>query len=509
MTFIKRIQQYFQRIHWKLTFTYTIVTVVVLLFAVIILGFILFSTILAPHEFIPPELWVNLVKERISPDWRYVLSQKPVDTTLVNLMAQQGKIFFQVSYLDLFQFRDIQITARMMGQANILIISPDGTLWGTSNPDWVSNEAVGKPLELNILPGLEEPLNTSLAGGTDPKRLFVDIIPYEQFYFSVPIFEDPELEQNVLGAALIFVESLPTESDLSVNLSSLAVRSALIFLLVAGLIGSLFGFLTSKGMVRRLGRVSEVTDAWSKGDFSEFISDSSGDEISHLTTRLNHMARQLQEFLKRSQQMAISEERNRLARDLHDSAKQEALAASFHLGTALTLFESDHQSAKNHLVEADNLIDSVRSELTDLIHELRPPSLDESNFDDTLNEYLIEWAHQTGIKAVLKGNGLHVLTLEIKQALYRITQEALANVARHSSADQVTVALEKNDHSIILKIRDDGLGFNTKKHHDGIGLESMRERAESLGGSFNLTSKAGAGTEIEVDIPIETKGSEI
>ena len=113
-------------------------------------------------------------------------------------------------------------------------------------------------------------------------------------------------------------------------------------------------------MVSRLERVSQVTDAWSQGDFSEFIMDPVGDEISQLAVRLNQMAEQLQQFLKRSQEIAVSEERNRLARDLHDSAKQEALAASFHLGTALTLFERDPKSAKSHLVEADNLVDSVR-----------------------------------------------------------------------------------------------------------------------------------------------------
>ena len=82
----------------------------------------------------------------------------------------------------------------------------------------------------------------------------------------------------------------------------------------------------------------QVTDAWSQGDFSEFIEDRAGDEISQLVGHLNRMAEPLQRFIIRSKEMVISEERRRLARDLHDSAKQEALAASFHLGTALTLF---------------------------------------------------------------------------------------------------------------------------------------------------------------------------
>jgi NarL family two-component system sensor histidine kinase LiaS len=280
-------------------------------------------------------------------------------------------------------------------------------------------------------------------------------------------------------------------------------RSVLILLLGAGLVGAIFGAITASGMVSRLDRVSQVTDAWSRGDFSEFIQDSAGDEISQLAERLNHMAEQLQQFLKRSQEMAVSEERNRLARDLHDSAKQEALAASFHLGTALTLFEGDPESAKNHLVEADHLVDSVRGELTDLIHELRPQSMNGKSFDETVNEYIIEWAHQTGIEANFKVDGFIDLPLETKQAIFRIMQEALANVTRHSSAGKVDVMMGFRDNDIEFCIKDDGVGFDVGQQHDGMGLDSMRERVESLRGDFSIRSEIGRGTEVYVIIPVE------
>ena len=96
--------------------------------------------------------------------------------------------------------------------------------------------------------------------------------------------------------------------------------------------------------------------------------------------------------------MAVSEERNRLARDLHDSAKQQALAASFELGTALTLYERDPDEAKKHLAEADTLVDSVRKELTNLVDELRPQSMDGEDFSEILKEYGMEWSHRSGIE---------------------------------------------------------------------------------------------------------------
>ena len=162
--------------------------------------------------------------------------------------------------------------------------------------------------------------------------------------------------------------------------------------------------------------------------------------------------------------MAVSEERNRLARDLHDSAKQEALAASFHLGTALTLFERDPQRAKNHLVEADNLVDSVRGELTDLIHELRPPSMNGDNFDETLNEYLIEWAHQTGIKATLKVTRFQ-RSISGNQASHLPHHAGSAGQCRPAQCCGAGCGYPPIWGSAVsnLLIADDGIGFDTRQ----------------------------------------------
>jgi signal transduction histidine kinase len=484
MAFFERIQQSFRHLQWRLTLSYTAVTVGSLLIIVLISGYLVFASVLVPIDILngvlSPKGWIQIASQNAPPEWRYIMSQNTVDTQLLSMLLKDDGL--QITYFDLFQIGDLQVRVRTTGQGSVFILDPDGFLLGSSNPEFVSDNLVGKPFDLEILPGLEAVLETALAGVVDPEQLFVTIEPNESFYFAIPYFDEPN--QDVLGVVIIYFKSLPTENDIPANILTMLSQSALILLLAAGLIGTLFGFLTAKGMTRRLQQVSDVTEAWSRGDFSEFITDPTGDEISQLAERLNHMAEQLQQYLRRSQELAVSDERNRLARDLHDSAKQEALAASFHLGTALTLFERDPQQAKNHLIEAENLVDSVRGELTDLIHELRPPSIDGDNFDETLNEYLIEWAHQTGIKATLKVTGSLDLALDIKQAIYRIMQEALANVARHSAAEQVMVTLKFREQHVELMIRDDGRGFETQRHYDGIGLESMRERAESLGGEF-------------------------
>jgi len=502
MNVYKKIRNSFRRLHWKLTTSYTAVTVGSLFIIILFIGYLLFSRVLVPidilNSVLSPKAWIQIVSQNVPPEWRYILSEEPVDTKLLSMLLKDDEL--QITFFDLFQIGDLQVRVRTTGKGSVFILDPKGDLLGTSNPELVPENLIGKPFQLERLPQLDAVLATALTGDVDPEQLFVTIEPNESFYFAIPYLD--EISQEVLGVGVIYFESLPTENDIPANVLAVLSQSVLILLLAAGLIGTLFGFLTAKGMTNRLQQVSEVTEAWSQGDFSEFITDPTGDEISHLADRLNHMAEQLQKYLRRSQEMAVSEERNRLARDLHDSAKQEALAASFHLGTALTLFEQDPQSAKNHLMEADNLVDSVRGELTDLIHELRPPSINADEFDETLNEYMIEWAHQAGIKAIMNVSGFFELSLEVKQAIYRIMQEALANVARHSTAGQVIVSLHYGEDRVELKIQDDGSGFDTQKHFDGIGLESMRERAESLGGDFSITSTSGQGTRIKAVFPV-------
>jgi signal transduction histidine kinase len=499
---IKRIKSSFHRLQWKLTLSYTAVTVGSLFVVVFILGYLLFSRAFIPIEIynrvLTPEEWIRIIAENSGALVRSVYLQDPIDTDLIANLLQEGNL--TITELDLLQIGDFQIRLMTEAQGSTIFLDHEGILLGIDNPSFVPGAVVGQPLERGTFPGLDGALTAALNGETDPEKVFITLEPHERFYFAIPV--TGEGDQDVLGAVIIYIHHLPTASDIPETLTQLLGQSVLILLLAAGVVGTIFGAMTARGMVKRLGRVSKVTESWSQGDFSEFIEDPNGDEISTLTIRLNHMAEQLEQFLQRSQAIAVSEERNRLARDLHDSAKQEALAASFHLGTALTLFERDPDSAKSHLVEADNLVDSVRMELTDLILELRPPFTNGTRFDETLNEYIIGWAHQTGIEAAQNVDGYIDLPLEIKQAIYRILQEALANVTRHSAAGKVDVRLLFRDDAVEFCIRDDGSGFDVHQQQGGMGLASMSERVKSLNGDFSIDSEPGHGTKICIAIPI-------
>jgi NarL family two-component system sensor histidine kinase LiaS len=149
-------------------------------------------------------------------------------------------------------------------------------------------------------------------------------------------------------------------------------------------------------------------------------------------------------------------------------------------------------------MEAERLMDEVRQELNDLIHQLRPVALEDEDLASALRQYVTEWAHQNDIKVDVRIHGEGTCPLEVEHALFRIAQEALSNIARHSHARRAELALACGTDAITLTLSDDGRGFDTSAPTSGLGLRSMRERAEALGGKLTIESAPGQGTRISV-----------
>ncbi len=491
----------FRQLRWKLTLSYTLVTISAFLVVLLIAGGWFFTQIFIPNNIFNPAQLVETVRQNSAPLWSHVLSQSPVDTELVKLLLENAN--GTITGFDFLRVGEVQFSVRTVASLRGLIFGADGTLLGKSAAGFPPAFAVGQKFDVTQIQGLQVPFNAALAGETNSSRLYAELEANNQILMAIPLFKGAG--GNVVGVIVAIFDSIPTQSDIPANILDLAGRSLLIFLLATGMVGAAFGAIIANGLDTRFKRLSNATDAWSEGDFSTFIDDSAGDEVAQFAGRLNNMAGQLQGLLRRRQEMAVSEERNRLARDLHDSAKQQALAASFQLGTALTLYERDPQGAKQHLLEADTLVDAVRKELTNLVHELRPLSFDGQDFSETLKEYALEWSHRSGIELKFSVEGNDELAPATRETLFRIAQEALANVARHSSARHTGVLLEFGIDNVRMSIKDDGCGFDTAAQQDGLGLSSMRERAEVSGGSFSVESAAGQGTQIEVFLPAGNK----
>ena len=262
------------------------------------------------------------------------------------------------------------------------------------------------------------------------------------------------------------------------------------YLIVFGIASS---FFLATWVTRRLNRVARAASAWSRGDFTDSINDRSGDELGRLSGLLDRMALELKDLLRSRSELAAVAERQRLARDLHDTVKQKAFVLNLQLATVRRQL-GEHPAAER-VVQAERLSQQIQQELVVILDELRTDA--GLSFATRLRTRAMEWAQVSSIRLHLDIDEASSLPPAIEEALLRITDEALANVLRHSGATTATVEFRHDDHELSLRIDDDGRGtFNEMS--TGMGLTNMRQRAESLpGGRFGFESGA-AGTRVSV-----------
>lgn len=274
-----------------------------------------------------------------------------------------------------------------------------------------------------------------------------------------------------------------------------------VFILISSGIGILFGFLIASSFTRRIDQMEATTLQWGEGDFSKKAEVQGNDEISTLAVSLNHMADKFQKLIEKEQMLATMEERNRLARDLHDSVKQQIFAISMNLGAVKSLLNSDLQKAILQVDVSSRLAQQALDELTTLINTLRPVQLGDQSLQDALKEYLKVWQKQSGVSVVFRVDGGDAsIAQEAEQSLFRVIQEALSNISRHSRATAASVFLTFYKDHLTLQISDNGVGFDKKTIRHGLGLQSMEERAKELGGTLKMNSTA-SGTTITIMIP--------
>jgi ligand-binding sensor domain-containing protein/signal transduction histidine kinase len=211
------------------------------------------------------------------------------------------------------------------------------------------------------------------------------------------------------------------------------------------------------------------------------------------------------QLFEQLRELAISEERSRLARDLHDSAKQKAFAALAQLGAASGMIERDVNRTKDHLLEAEELVYEVLQELIILIQEMYPVTLKEKGLASLVREYIFDWENQCEIEADVKIVNERRLPLEIEQSLYRVIQESLANIARHSQAQKVKISIIFDSDYVEVQVKDDGIGFDLNQAQRGLGIRSMHERIEMIKGEMEIKSERGKGTLIKTVAPTHLK----
>jgi len=229
-------------------------------------------------------------------------------------------------------------------------------------------------------------------------------------------------------------------------------------------------------------------------------------EEIELTQALAHqvmLALQLNELAEQGRRAAVFEERNRMARDIHDTLAQGFTGVIVQLEAAEdAIADGCRKEADKHLHRAGELARQSLSEARRSVHALRPRALEEHNFWDALKGSIKNTTVGTALHATFESQGkLPQLPQPWQENLLHIGQEALTNTLKYAHARNFKTRLTYKAKELRLELRDDGDGFKVKDRHDGVGLRGMRERVEQMGGELEITSAGGKGTKITVLLP--------
>lgn len=476
----------FRKLAWKFTVSHTLtVFAAFVLLELLVLLFLYLVLLFSANDVLT---YAPKALRDLSPRFAPYLLRNPVDTEgLENALLELGP-------LTSADKADFNVSIPRSGQNTLAIMGRDGRVLAVSNPE--TRNFINKSLQDELSPEELAILNQALAGqeGSSPFSLSL----LKPLVIAAPL---TSASGEIIGAILLYQTTLNQE-QLNSSTVLLVIVSLLLFLLFAAPIGTLFGALRARGLTKRLQRLTVAANAWSQGDFSARVQDASQDEFGELTKQLNSMAQELQTHVQTKEQLATLEERQRIARDLHDSVKQQVFATTLQIGAARLNLDKDKSVVQKHLTEAEKMATEARAELTRLINALKPAELESKTFVTALRELAESWTAQHGMKLEHHLTDLPQLSDEVQQVLYRVAQEALANITKHSEAHSVSVRLEQDLGTITLEISDDGKGFKSNKVQKGVGLRSMQERLEAIDGKLDIQSIPNKGTLVTASIPL-------
>ncbi len=509
---MQRVFQPFHKLQWQLSLSYLLVVVIA---TPILFGTGLALVTLTPSP-TPAQQLVQLLSHSVMPLVPHPIdSQDAAARSRLNVWASN----FVLNQHPVKEDKSLQVPQLNAAETlAVVVIDSAGRVAG-SNPALSSGNTAIDPASLAFFlqklringPAAQQVIQAALANEQNLTKL-VNTLSDGQTLAAAPLLDT---RQDVNGVLFVSVRGLRNDPQASSLLSKLLVwlpgrevqpgtefttflPYALLLLLICSVIGTIFGMLTARRITRRLQRITSAAHAWSEGNFQVHVSDQAADELGQLTQDLNRMAQHIEKLFGAQQQLASLEERQRVARDLHDSVKQQAFALTLLIGAAQSHLLDNLPAAQTQLQKAGELSDQIRQELTAILQQLRPVALTEQNLQTALRAYLAQWSQQTGTvceyQATSPSAGTEAAALHpaIEEALFRVLQEALGNVARHSQASRVQVQFAQEPDQVCLRITDNGKGFALEQATDnGHGLANMRERVEEYGGTFHISSMAG------------------
>ncbi len=292
-----------------------------------------------------------------------------------------------------------------------------------------------------------------------------------------------------------------------------------IFFFIPGVtiaIGIIYGLLSSMSYKKQLEMVEDALEHLEQGRYLEEEKIVCFEELRPIFQKVKAIQKQMAQQVKTAQKLAsekavdqekevqkiVSQERNRLARELHDSVSQQLFAASM-LMSAITETKQDHEGIETKQLKlVEEMINQSQLEMRALLLHLRPVPLKGKSLQEGMQELLNELSQKVPMDISWK---IEAVPLEkgVEDHLFRILQESVSNTLRHAKATSLEVLLINRDDLIILRIIDDGVGFDVSEEKAGsYGLQNMHERAKEIGGLLKVVSLKNKGTQLEVKVPL-------
>jgi len=289
---------------------------------------------------------------------------------------------------------------------------------------------------------------------------------------------------------------------------------------IAVSIGTIIGLSIGWYWKQRIHIIERKLDQLVKGQKIASDHNESYKEVEGIQLRINQLQEKLRNQAEHAQRLAterahereqslqeiVIQERNRLARELHDSVSQQLFAASMLMSAINETNPPDNASLKHQLNMVEKMIHQSQLEMRALLLHLRPVALKGKALQEGVEELLLELTQKVPMEIDSKVESFQV-DKGIEDQLFRILQESLSNTLRHSKATNLHVLLIERDDTVILRVEDNGIGFDMNKvKTSSYGMQNMRERAYEVGGTFKVISVPNEGTRLEVKVPVIVKG---
>lgn len=303
-------------------------------------------------------------------------------------------------------------------------------------------------------------------------------------------------------------------------LSRTAIFSFVCLYILLGLIISVYvGFKSSGDIKDRMDYLSVLIAQLSRGNYTTKVYYSEGDEIARIGNELNELGEKLQsqvkslqrladekaEFAKSAHKAAAMEERQRLARDLHDAVSQQLFGLTMISQASLKVFDQNPVQAREYLIDIADTALKAQVEMRALLLHLRPVHLSGEKLETGIEQLINELRQKCQMDFQISIKEIGNVSEVIEEHLFRTVQEALSNTLRHAEASQVALELSKKSNDVFLRISDNGKGFDLEEDQHkktSYGLKTMKERCEEIGGTFAVRTKRGEGTYIDIRIPV-------